>query len=592
MQKSSPLKHLPWALRLTYRTAPVETVLIIAGLLINRIAPPAALLALQQMVNAVAEGAGASAITRPLIWLVLLVVLSELGGSISFFADNRLWDKIYVKVLDLLMQKASTLSLAQFEQPEIHDLIERTTQGDRGRVFRMVYVSIQSVAIAAGLLSALALLITASPWLAVAALAMAVPVSWVGVRQGARWFDLVRRQSPGRRFTQYLGGLLSRREAATELRAYQLVGYFLEKWRRSFARRRADHLDVRWANVKEGWLAAVCAAMLFAGALGGAIYLASSGRVGPGEIAVLIGAIRILQASLGHLAANVGAVWEMGLPVAELRSYLEMAVPAPHTGAGVAFPTPMQGVIRFEGVTFTYPGGGEPVLRNLTMEIRAGEKVALVGANGAGKSTLTKLLLGLYQPDAGRITIDGVPIGEILPDSFRQNVSCVFQDFVRYNLTLHDNVAVGNLEATPAQVEAACSAAGLERLPAGPETMLGRTFTGGVELSGGQWQRIAMARTFVRGAQLIVLDEPTAALDPRAEMEVFAKFVELVKGKTALLISHRLGSARMADRVIVLNDGRVAETGSHDELMAAGGLYAELFKTQAQWYEEAGGDVA
>jgi ATP-binding cassette, subfamily B, bacterial len=592
MQKSSPLKHLPWAVRLTYRTAPVETVLIIAGQLVNKIAPPAALLALQSLVNAVAAGAGSGAITGPLIWMVTLVIVSELSISISFFAEARLWDKMYVAVEEIILKKASTLSLAQFEQPEIHDLIERITKNGRGRVFESVYLSIQSVSLATGLLSALALLTAASPWLAVAALAMAVPVTWAGVRQGARWFELVMRQSPGRRFTQYLGGLLSRREAATELRAYQLTGYFLEKWRRSFAKRRADHLDVRWANAKEGWLAALCAAALFALALAGAVYLASSGRVGPGEIAVLIGAIRILQASLSRLAENVGTMWEMGLPVAELRSFLAMPVPGAGPGTGVTFPAPMQGVIRFEGVTFTYPGGHEPVLKDLTMEIRAGEKVALVGANGAGKSTLTKLLLGLYQPDSGRITIDGVAVGQIAPDSFRQNVSCVFQDFVRYNMTLHDNVAVGNLEATPEQVAAACSAAGLERLPAGADTMLGRMFTGGVELSGGQWQRVAMARTFVRDAQLIVLDEPTAALDPRAEMEVFAKFVELVKGKTALLISHRLGSARMADRVIVINNGRVAETGSHEELMAAGGLYAELFKTQAQWYEESGGDAA
>ncbi|HYF75937.1 MAG TPA: ABC transporter ATP-binding protein [Symbiobacteriaceae bacterium] len=592
MQKPSPLINLPWATRLTYQTAPRETVVLIAGLLINKVAPPAALLALQQLVNAVAAGAGSSAITLPLVWLVILVVLAELGGATSFWAESRLWDKMWVAVQDLIINKASTLSLAQFEQPETHDLIERMLQNGRGRVFQSVYLTIQSISLAAGLLSALALLMAASPWLAVAALAMAVPVSWVGVRQGARWYELVMRQSPGRRFTQYLGGLLSRREAATELRAYQLVGYFLAKWRHSFIRRRADHLDVRWANVKEGWLAAAAAALLFAGALAGAIYLTASGRVGPGEIAVLIGAIRILQATLGQLAGNVGTLWEMALPVAELRAFLGMAVPGLRPGAGVAFPTPMQGVIRFEGVTFTYPGGREPVLKDLTLEIQAGEKVALVGANGAGKSTLTKLLLGLYQPDSGRITIDGVPVQEIAPDSFRQNVSCVFQDFVRYNLTLHDNVAVGNLEATPAQVAAACSAAGLERLPAGAETMLGRMFTGGVELSGGQWQRVAMARAFVRDAQLIVLDEPTAALDPRAEMEVFAKFVALVKGRTALLISHRLGSCRMADRVIVLNEGQVAETGSHDELMAAGGLYAGLFKTQAQWYEESGGDVA
>lgn len=589
-KKQSPLRHLPWAARLTFRTAPVESVLILVGQLVNKLAPPAALLVLQRLVDAVAAGAGADQLTGPLTWLVVLVVIAELAMVFAFTAEGRIYEKLGVAVRERLMNHAASLSLTQFEQPETHDLIERTTQGDRSRVSRMVYVSVQSVAWGAGALSALALLSASSPWLAVAALAMAVPIAWAGVRAGGRWHELTRRQSPGRRFTQYLGGLLSRREAATELRAYQLTGYFLQRWRLSFVRRRADHLDVRWANTREGWLAVLCASAVFAAALGGAIYLAASGQVGPGQIAVLIGAIRILQMSLTGVAEHIGVLWELGLPVGELRAFLEM--PHPPGGGTAPFPAPMQGSIRFEGVTFTYPGGKEPVLCDLSLEIKPGEKVALVGANGAGKSTLTKLMLGLYQPDSGRISFDGVEITDIARESLRQHVSCVFQDFVRYNLTLLDNVAVGNLEATADQVEAACAAAGLERLPAGPDTMLGRMFTGGVELSGGQWQRVAMARAFVRDAQLIVLDEPTAALDPRAELEVFGKFVELVRGKTALLISHRLGSARLADRIIVLDGGKVAETGSHDELMAAGGLYAELFKTQAQWYEETGGEVA
>ncbi|HYF94580.1 MAG TPA: ABC transporter ATP-binding protein [Symbiobacteriaceae bacterium] len=590
MQKETPLKHLPWAAALIFRHAPVAGVMLLAGHLIGKLAPPASLLALQRLVDAVAAGAGADQLMSPLVWLVTLVVIAELGGPISGAAEDSIYERLAVVVREMLLQKASSLTLTQFEQPQTHDLIERTTQGERSRVFRMVWVAVQVVAMAAGAVSALALLAAASPLLAVAALGMAVPIAWAGVRQGARWHELTLRQSPGRRFTQYLGGLLSRRETATELRAYQLTGYFLERWRRSFVRRRADHLDVRWLNVKEGWLAVVCAALLFAGALGGATYLAASGRVGPGQIAVLIGAIRILQTSLGQMAANIGILWELGLPVGEVRAFLSM--PEAPGGGTLPFPAPLQGLIRFESVTFTYPGGRAPILKDLTLEIRAGEKVALVGANGAGKSTLTKLLLGLYQPEAGRITFDGTDIRKIDRESFRRSVTCVFQDFVRYNLTLRDNVAVGNLEASAEQVVAACASAGLERLPGSPEQMLGRMFTGGMELSGGQWQRVALARAFVRDAQIIVLDEPTAALDPLAELEVFHKFVELVRGKTALLISHRLGSARLADRIIVLDGGCVAETGSHDQLMAAGGLYAELFKTQAQWYEQSGGDVA
>jgi ATP-binding cassette, subfamily B, bacterial len=590
---TSPLPHIPWAVSLVYRNAPLESVALVTTGLIRRLGPPAALLVLQRVIDAVAAGGGVQSFTRPLGYLAAVLILTELANSLINMADGRTFEKLEVAVQQMTLERTTRLTMDQFDEPAIHDLIERATKNTTMRVARLFWLVMEIATTTAGALSALLLVAAASPLVALVAILVGLPVSWVGVRQGARLHELTQRQSPGRRFTQYLGGLLSSREAATELRAYQLVPYFLARWRQSFAQRRADHLDVRWAGTKEGWLASLAAGALYAVALGAITMLANRGQVGAGQIVVLIGAVRILQGAMSQVATRVGFLWEHGLPTAEFRQFMALSKVEPPTDQGRPFPEPLRTGICFENVSFRYPGGKAPVLDGVTLTIHPGEKVALVGENGAGKSTLIKLLLGLYQPTGGRITVDGIDLNAVAPAALRRNLSCVFQDFVRYDMPLYDNVAAGRLGADLPDVEAACQAGGLQeavsRLPDGYQTMLGKTFTGGVDLSGGQWQRVALARAFIRGAQVIVLDEPTAALDPRAELEVFGKFVDLVRGKTAVLISHRLGSARLADRVIVLGEGRVLETGSHDELMATGGHYAELFRMQAQWYVD---DVA
>jgi ATP-binding cassette subfamily B protein len=254
-----------------------------------------------------------------------------------------------------------------------------------------------------------------------------------------------------------------------------------------------------------------------------------------------------------------------------------------------SFPQPLREGIRCEDVWFTYPGSDRPALAGISCEIAAGQKVALVGENGAGKTTLAKLLLGLYRPDTGRITFDGCDVQQIDPWSLRRAMSAVSQQFVRYQLTLGENVGLGRPDRVEdrASLEEAGERAGIgdlvRALPAGYETLLGPD-VGGVDLSGGQWQRVAIARAFFRDAAVLVLDEPTAALDPLAELAVFERFAELAQGRTALLISHRLGMARLADRVLVLAHGRVVEQGTHEELLRAEGAYATLFRAQARWY--------
>lgn len=587
--KASPFPHVTWALSIAMKHAPLETVLLLVGQVLRHMGPPAALLALKQVVNGLVGGSGPADLTSPLLALVGLTMLTQLGGALTNFGDGCMYEKMQPATQELALRHAARLSYRHFDNPAVFDLLERNLSDTSMRVFQLIWFMIDTLTTAAGVLSAVVLVAMTSLWVALLAILIALPIVWAGSRAGARDFALNKTQSPARRFTRYISDLLSKRETANELRAYQLTGYLLGRWRESYASRKADHLRARGTTAAEGALASLGAALLFGGALAGVVYVAVQGQVAAGDIAVLVGAVRILEHGIGRMAANTGYFVQYGRPIGEFRQFLSIPAEDGPCGRGLPFPAPLSGTIRFEDVTFTYPGGTEPVLSHVTLEIQPGEHVALVGVNGAGKSTLTKLLLGLYRPDSGRITIDGIDLHDIAPESLVSHVSCVFQDFVRYQMTLRENVAMGKLGAPPERVEEALAAAGLDalpqRLPHGYDTLLGRYFSGGVDLSGGQWQRVALARAFVRDAELIVLDEPTSALDPRAELEVFGRFVELVRNKTALLISHRLGSARVADRVIVLDGGAVAETGSHEQLMAAGGIYAELFKTQAQWYE-------
>ncbi|MGH2354247.1 MAG: ABC transporter ATP-binding protein [Chloroflexota bacterium] len=437
------------------------------------------------------------------------------------------------------------------------------------------------------------------------------------------------RQTRERRLGDYYASVLGERPFAKEVRLYGLAGHLLDRWldlfwqTRNEQRRLALRLGIRQR-------ASVLAAS--AVSLAGLLWVVATGLIQatPGAYALLFQSLNGLGQSM-LLFANVLKVFAVQSGYAgEVRAFLRQPVertdltPGPFPAregerqgesvplggsppekaahdrrtVGRRSPFPRgeggQGVrsgpgIRFEDVWFIYPGSDRPAVAGVSFEIRAGEKVALVGENGAGKTTLVKLLLGLYHPDTGRITFDGVDAREIDPHLLRQAMSAVFQQFVRYQLTFRENVALGQPEraADVARVQAATTNARahdiVERLPQGYDTLLGPD-VGGVDLSGGQWQRVALARAFCRDAEVLVLDEPTAALDPLAEVAVFERFAELARERTAILISHRLGMARLADRVLVLDQGRLVEAGAHDTLVRAGGVYATMFNAQARWY--------
>lgn len=517
---------------------------------------------------------------------------------------------------------AVALPLAIFEAPDYYGHLENGRPALRGAAVQALRNLTGLLAAIVGTAGLVALFAGTSWLLALILVATTVVRAAVSARLAGAFERINYESSPRRRELAYWAGMLSAREAAPELRLFGLGDYLVRRWRGAFgsytqevmtARQRhaAQVMTVATVQHAIGWV--VIAALLLM-ALGGAV---STGAL----VGLLYGVGRFFQVS-GTLTASAADLARHTAHLAHLRAFL--ALPADHVGEGRPVPRPMREGVRFEAVSFVYPGAARPALANVDLLLRPGERIALVGENGAGKTTLVKLLLGLYRPTAGRITVDGVPLEEINPAAWRHEVAAVFQEFVRYPLTVEENVAIGDPalletferegDANPAvsdvgadgsdispgtdeaaramhpRIAAAMRASGAtdvaRALPRGYETPLAREFEGGVDLSTGQWQRLALARAYVRTAQIVVLDEPTSALDPRAEVEVYRQFAQAAAGRCAVFISHRLGSARLADRIVVLKDGCVIEQGSHDALVTVSGHYAHLYALQATWYAD------
>jgi len=388
----------------------------------------------------------------------------------------------------------------------------------------------------------------------------------------------------------YTFRLMLSRQAAKEIRIFQLGELLIERWAHLFANVRNKLLK---QYAKEGWGRITGVLILQFSALTVAIILVmhiNKNLLTLGDYVALMSAVTIVQGTMGSIGASLGQVLEMSLFINHLYRYLSLPEASKSTG-DLEFPKNYQ-QLSVKGLHFTYPNTEHKVLTDISFTVKRGETIAVVGENGAGKTTLMNCLLGLYSPSQGDIFVDKEPLKNFNIDSYLTNVSAVFQQFVHYNFTVHDNVSFGAMHKQLNQDETldALSAVGLigmvQRLPEGIETRLGSEFKGGVELSGGQWQRIAIARAAVRDAEILILDEPTSALDPLAELEIFKTFQKLSAGRTSFMVSHRLGPARLADRILVLKNGVLVEQGNHDELIQLGGEYKTMFQAQAEWYQE------
>ncbi|UNK17245.1 ABC transporter ATP-binding protein/permease [Paenibacillus sp. N3/727] len=513
----------------------------------------------------------------------ILVVIEEL---ITFRAQQHL--KYHFE--KMLAEQAARLPLYYFDRPDYFDQLERTAMGLDLKGFNIFVLFMRIFRNIVSLVGMFYILISFHWVLAVAVLLMVVPNLWISAYLGQQRYAQMVHQTPTQRKTQYLMLMLHSREAAKELRVHNISQYLLTKWRALFWKTTNESYILRKSASWKTLIVDSVHATLNIISMCLLVWFGYLGSLTVGHYVSLTQALFQMESMIAGLGRSIANVYEESLFMSEVLHYLDLETEGEGDSRTEQFPDKLQGHIEINNLTYTYAGQSTPVLNGINLRIKSGEKIAIVGANGAGKSTFVKCLLGLYMPDEGTIHFDGINIREINLESMRNRVSVVFQDFMKYQLTARENIAMGRLDrlTDDAGIKEAANQSGagelLSRLPEGLDTELGPMFDGGYELSGGQWQKIALSRAYMKDAQLVILDEPTSALDPKAEAEIYDHFASQYEGKTTIMISHRLSSCRHADRIIVLKDGKIIEEGSHDDLLHKNGQYAEMFLTQAKRY--------
>ncbi len=518
-----------------------------------------------------------------------LAVLADILGRVVSLIDSLLSERVTNASSVRLMEHAATLDLEDFEDAEFQDRLERARRQTSGRMTLMgqLFSQAQDIVTVASFAAGL---IFYAPWL-IALLFFALVPAFLGEAHfNAQSYSLDFTRTPERRELDYVRQTAASVETAKEVKIFGLNGFLIDRYVRLAADFYAAHRRLAVRRAAWGGLFTAIGTVGYYLAYAYIAWRTLEGEFSVGDLTFLAGSFRRLRTLLEGLLSSFSTTASQALYLNDLFSFYEVEPGILSPDNPLPFPHPIRQGFVFEDVGFIYPGGARWAVRHLSFTLNAGEVVALVGENGAGKTTLVKLLTRLYDPHEGRILLDGRELREYDLDALRANIGVIFQDFVRYNLSAADNIAVGRIAARSdhGRIERAASRSQADeviaKLPAGYEQMIGKRFKNGIELSGGEWQKIAIARAYMREAEVLVLDEPTAALDARAEFEVFRRFKELSEGKTAILISHRFSSVRMADRILVLANGKVEASGTHDELISQGGRYSELFELQAAGY--------
>jgi ATP-binding cassette, subfamily B, bacterial len=522
------------------------------------------------------------------IELVLAILNDVLGRLVSLF-DSLLSEQFTNATSIRLMQHAATLDLEDFEDSELQDQLDRARRQTMGRTTLMSQLFGQAQDLVTIATFALGLVVYA-PWLIVLLLLALVPAFLGEAHFNAQSYSLNYTRTPERREIDYVRQTGASVDTAKEVKIFGLNAFLIERYRRLATD--FYHANRRLAMRRAGW-GSVLTTIGTVGYYFAYAFIAwrtITGLFTIGDLTFLAGSFRRLRNLLENMLIGFSQLAGQALYLDDLFSFFEIEPEIRSPADPRAFPMPIRDGFTFEDVGFRYPGAERWAVRHLSFTLRAGEVLALVGENGAGKTTLVKLLTRLYDSDEGRILLDGHDLRSYDLDELRANMGVIFQDFVRYHMTAAENIAVGRIDAlheTRRIEEAARRSLAhdmIMRLPAGYDQVVGKRFRTGVDLSGGEWQKIAIARAYMRDAQLLILDEPTAALDARAEFEVFQRFKELSHRRSAVLISHRFSSVRMADRILVMADGEIEAMGTHEELLSEGGRYAELFELQAAGY--------
>jgi len=593
-ERIQALRNIPPVLRIVWESAPQAVGAGVFFRLLLALTPVALLAVTRFIIDSIyAFRSYHQPLPTYFWWLVALEfglasAATILGRLIDFY-DSVLADKFTRHISTQIMEHASRLDLTLYEDPAFCDKMERARVQGTDRVMmiqmagRLVQQAITTVSLAAGIFFF-------SPWLLFFLFICVVP-AFVGETHFAfLGYSLNFQQTTQRRLLEYLRVLGGSKESAKELKLFGLGPFLVRKYRNISDELHRQTVGLAKRKLIFGSLLTLLGTLGYYGTYAYVIYQAVIGAWSLGQLTFLAGAIAGASTNIQALFSTFSGIADQALFLTDLLDFLAVEPRIVTKPGAIAAPRMIRQGIEFKDVWFAYPSHPNPVLCGISLHIAPQECVALVGENGQGKTTIAKLLTRLYDPTRGQILLDGMDLREYDLEDLWKEVGVIFQDFMRYDMTAQENIAMGRVESANNrfQIRAAAMKSYAEnlirKLPNGYDQLLGCRFEGGIELSGGEWQKIALARAHLREAQLLVLDEPTAALDARSEHEVFNRFTELARGKMTLLISHRFATVRMADRILVLKDGRIAEQGSHDELVRNGGHYAEMFELQAAGY--------
>jgi ATP-binding cassette, subfamily B, bacterial len=588
------LRNVPPVLKIVWESGPTVVTLGLVFRLFTSLLPIALLWITKLIIDRVVHTVSThEPLSRTFWWLVAaefaLALLSSVLSRIVDYLDALLADKYTRHVSIRVMKHAVELDLIAYEDPVFYDRLERARvqATDRLGMIQSIGRLVQQIITAVTMSVSIVIY---SPWLMLLLIAGVIPAFLGESHFAFLGYAKNFRQTPVRRQLDYLRVLGGSKEAAKELKLFGLKEFLVERftglWNQIYAE------DVRLAKRRliAGSLLSMVGTMGYYAAYVYVIWRTVSGKISVGTLVFLTGAIQQASSNIQQVFSTLSSIADQALFLTDLLAFFEMGPAIQSKPNALAAPRPVKRGFEFKNVSFRYPGSSRLVLNNLNFHLRPGERVALIGENGQGKTTIVKLITRLYDPSEGQVLLDGVDLREYSLDSLYAEIGVIFQDFMRYEMTARENIAVGQVQELHdlARLKDAARKSladqVIARLPQQYEQMLGRRFEGGVDLSGGEWQKIALARAYLREAQVLILDEPTAALDARSEFEVFQRFAELTAAKMALFISHRFSTVRMADRIVVLEAGDIAEEGTHDELTRIGGRYAEMFELQAASY--------
>ena len=593
-ERFKALRNIPPGLKIVWEAGPRVVASGIAARTVAALIPVAMLAVSRSIIDSIVAVIRNHTPVSLAFWRLValefgLALVGTILARVSDYCDSLLADRFTRHVSIRVMEHASRLDLASYEDPEFHDKLARARVQATDRigmvqaVGRLLQEAITAITLSVSIFAF-------SPWLLLLLIAGVIP-AFIGESHFAfLGYALNTRLTPTRRQLDYLRDLGASKESAKELKLFGLSGHLSSRFAQLSDAVYAQNVSLLKRRLRASSFFALLSTAAYYSAYVFVISQTITGKLSVGTLVFLAGALMGASGSIQQIFSIFTSIADQALFLTDLLSLFAVEPTVKSKVNAVLAPRPIRQGFEFDNVLFTYPGTSRSVLDRLSFRLEPGERIAVVGENGQGKTTIVKLMTRLYDPTAGRILLDGIDLREYDLDDLHREIGVIFQDFMRYEMTARENIAMGKISdlGNFANIAAAAGKSMatpvIERLPLGYEQMLGRRFEGGVDLSGGEWQKIALARAYLRDSQLLILDEPTASLDARSEREVFQRFAELTKGKMALLISHRFSTVRMADRILVLADGRIAEDGCHSELMTHGQRYSQMFELQAASY--------